>query len=54
MLVFASVPVMLIGLRICWGVLTLPPGPAYNRLLALGGLQLVLFAGVFHMAATAR
>jgi len=53
MLIFASVPVMLIGLRICWGVFTLPPGPAYNRLLALGGLQLVLFAGVFHLAASA-
>jgi 1,4-dihydroxy-2-naphthoate octaprenyltransferase len=54
MLVFASIPVMLIGLRICWGVFTLPPGPACNRLLALGGLQLVLFAGVFHLAAGAR
>ena len=51
MLVFASVPVMLIGMRIIWGVLTLPPGPGFNRLLALGGLQLVLFAGVFHLAA---
>jgi 1,4-dihydroxy-2-naphthoate polyprenyltransferase len=53
MLICASLPVMLIGLRICWGVFTLPPGPAFNRLLALGGLQLVLFAGVFHIAALA-
>ena len=53
MLIFASLPVLLIGLRICWGVFTLPPGPAFNRLLALGGLQLVLFAGVFHLAASA-
>lgn len=53
MLVLASLPVMLIGLRICWGVFTLPPGPAFNRLLALGGLQLVLFAGVYHLAAVA-
>jgi 1,4-dihydroxy-2-naphthoate octaprenyltransferase len=53
MLVFASLPVLLIGMRICWGVFTLPPGPAFNRLLALGGLQLVLFAGVFHIAAAA-
>ena len=53
MLIFASLPVMLIGMRICWGVFTLPAGPAFNRLLALGGLQLVLFAGVFHLAASA-
>lgn len=54
MLVFASLPVLLIGLRIIWGVLTLPPGPAFNRLLALGGLQLILFAAVFHVAAMFR
>lgn len=53
MLIFASLPVLIIGMRICWGVFTLPPGPAFNRLLALGGLQLVLFAGVFHLAASA-
>jgi 1,4-dihydroxy-2-naphthoate polyprenyltransferase len=53
MLIFASLPVLLIGLRICWGVFTLPPGPAFNRLLALGGLQLMLFAGIFHLAASA-
>ena len=46
----ASVPVILIGLPIIHGVLTLPPGPACNRLLALGGLQLLLFAAVFHAA----
>jgi 1,4-dihydroxy-2-naphthoate octaprenyltransferase len=50
-LVFASLPVLLIGMRIIWGVLTQPPGPAFNKLLALGGLQLVLFAVVFHIAA---
>ena len=50
-LMIASLPVLLIGMRICWGVFTLPPGPAFNRLLALAGLQLVLFAGVFHLAA---
>jgi hypothetical protein len=32
-------------------VFTLPPGPGFNRLLALGGVQLVLFAAVFHFAA---
>ncbi len=50
-LVFASLPVLLIGMRIIWGVFTLPPGPGFNRLLALGGVQLVLFAVVFHLAA---
>jgi hypothetical protein len=32
-------------------VATLPPGPAFNRLLALAGLQLLLFAAAFHVAA---
>ncbi len=50
-LIFASIPVLLTGMRIVWGVFTLPPGPGFNRLLALGGLQLVLFAVVFHVAA---
>ncbi len=50
-LVFASLPVLLIGMRIIWGVFTLPPGPGFNRLLALGGVQLVLFVVVFHIAA---
>lgn len=52
MLAAASLPVLLIGLRIIWGVFTLPPGPAFNRLLALAGVQLILFAVVFHTAAT--
>ncbi len=47
----ASLPVLVIGLRIIWGVFTLPPGPGFNRLLALGGVQLILFAAVFHLAA---
>ena len=51
-LIAASLPVLLIGLRIIWGVFTLPPGPGFNRLLALGGVQLILFAAVFHFAAT--
>jgi 1,4-dihydroxy-2-naphthoate polyprenyltransferase len=50
-LVFASAPVFLLGMRILWGVMTLPPGRAFNRLLALGGVQLLLFAGVFHAVA---
>jgi len=32
-------------------VRTQPPGPAYNRLLALGGVLLLVFAGAFHVAA---
>lgn len=52
MLMFSSIPVFMLGARIIWGVLTLPPGPAFNRLLALAGLQLILFAALFHFAAT--
>ncbi len=44
----ASIPVFALGMRIIWGVLTLPAGKAMNRLLAIGALQLVLFAAVFH------
>ncbi len=47
----AGAPVFLLGLRIIWGVLTFPPGPAFNRLLALGGVQLIFFAAAFHLAA---
>jgi 1,4-dihydroxy-2-naphthoate octaprenyltransferase len=50
-LAIAGAPVFLLGLRIIWGVLTFPPGPAFNRLLALGGLQLITFAACFHFAA---
>ncbi|MFU8893163.1 MAG: 1,4-dihydroxy-2-naphthoate octaprenyltransferase [Luteolibacter sp.] len=50
----ASVPVFLIGLRILWGLLTMPPGPAMNRLLALGAAQLVFFAAAFHIIAVMR
>ena len=44
----ASLPVFVLGMRIIWGVLTLPADARMNRLLALGALELVLFAGVFH------
>lgn len=50
-LMLASLPVLLLGMRIIWGVFTLPPGPGFNKLLALGGVQLILFAAVFHLAA---
>jgi 1,4-dihydroxy-2-naphthoate polyprenyltransferase len=51
-LAIAGAPVFLLGLRILWGVMTFPPGPAFNRLLALGGIQLIIFAAAFHVAAT--
>jgi len=50
-LAIASAPVFLLGLRILFGVMTLPPGPAFNRMLALGGVQLLMFATAFHVAA---
>ena len=49
--VLAGVPVVLSGVPIIWGVERLPPGPAFNRLLALGGVQLLLFAAAFHLSA---
>jgi 1,4-dihydroxy-2-naphthoate octaprenyltransferase len=48
-LAIAGASVFLIGLRIIWGVMVSPPGPAFNRLLALGGIQLILFAALFHI-----
>lgn len=50
-LAIASAPVFLLGLRVLWGVMTQPPGPAFNRLLALAGVQLLMFAALFHVAA---
>ncbi|MEO7100317.1 MAG: 1,4-dihydroxy-2-naphthoate octaprenyltransferase [Luteolibacter sp.] len=50
-LAVAGAPVFLLGLRIMWGVMTFPPGPAFNRLLALGGIQLIIFAAAYHVAA---
>ncbi len=49
--VLAGVPVVLSGVPIIWGVERLAPGPAFNRLLALGGVQLLLFAAAFHLSA---
>lgn len=53
-LAIAGAPVLLLGLRIIWGVMTFPPGPAFNRLLALAGIQLILFAALFHVAAVIK
>lgn len=47
----ASAPVFGLGLRIVWGIMTTEPGPGYNRLLALAGVQLILFAAAFHVVA---
>jgi 1,4-dihydroxy-2-naphthoate polyprenyltransferase len=52
MLLLAGLPVLVLGMRVIWGVLTQPPGPAFNRLLALAGAQLVLFAALFHLMAS--
>jgi 1,4-dihydroxy-2-naphthoate octaprenyltransferase len=52
-LALAGAPVFLLGMRIIWGVLTLPPS-RFNRLLAMSALQLILFAAVFHVAATLK
>ncbi len=50
-LLVASLPVMAVGMRILWGVLTQAPS-TFNRLLALAGLQLLLFAICFHVLAS--
>lgn len=51
LLVLAILPVMTIGLRLSWGALREPEGPGMNRMLALAALQLVAFAGLFHVFA---
>ncbi len=43
-LIVHAVPLLVIGLIITVLVFRNPPGPVYNRFLALGALQLVLFA----------
>ncbi len=52
-LTVAGLPVVALGARIFHGVRHEPPGPAFNRLLAMGGVLLLLFAVVFHVAALA-
>lgn len=48
-LAWACLPAAVIGLRILYGIWHLPPGPAYNRLLSLAGLQLFVFAATYHL-----
>ena len=50
-LFLATLPLWTLGLRITWGALALDEGPAMNRLLAMAGVQLVAFAGMFHLVA---
>jgi len=48
----ATLPLWTLGLRISWGALSVDEGPGMNRLLAMAALQLVAFAGLFHVMAT--
>jgi 1,4-dihydroxy-2-naphthoate octaprenyltransferase len=50
-LVLATLPLWTLGLRILWGAFTMPEGKEMNRLLAMAALQLVAFAGLFHLFA---
>jgi 1,4-dihydroxy-2-naphthoate octaprenyltransferase len=50
-LVLATLPLWTLGLRILWGAFTIPEGKEMNRLLAMAALQLVAFAGLFHLFA---
>ncbi|WP_265594777.1 1,4-dihydroxy-2-naphthoate octaprenyltransferase [Haloferula sp. BvORR071] len=50
-LVMAVLPLLTLGLRIIWDVFTMEEGPGMNKLLALSALQLVAFAGLFHVLA---
>lgn len=50
-LTLAAVPLLTLGMFLLFRVFTEPAGKGMNRLLALGGLLLVLFAGCFHLAA---
>jgi 1,4-dihydroxy-2-naphthoate octaprenyltransferase len=47
----AGVVSLVPGLWILWKVVTLPPGPQFNQLLALGGAQLLAFAVLFSLFA---
>jgi hypothetical protein len=52
MFAMASAPVLLLGLPLLLKIITTAPGPGYNKLLALAAFMLVVFAAVFHYAAT--
>lgn len=48
-LVMASVPLLTLGMYLSFRVFTQPADRGMNRLLALGGVQLILFAACFHI-----
>lgn len=48
MMLASAVPAVL-GSRIIWGVITEPPSKRFNHLLALSGIQLVLFGSVIQL-----
>jgi len=50
-LALATVPIWLLGGWLSWAVLTRADGRELNRWLALGGVQLILFAAAFHLVA---
>lgn len=50
-LAVATLPLWTLGLRISFGALSMDEGAGMNRLLAMAGLQLVAFAGLFHLVA---
>ncbi len=50
-LFLATLPLWTLGLRISWGALAMDEGPEMNRLLAMAGIQLLAFAGLFHLVA---
>ncbi len=45
-------PYLLLGTLISKGIMSNPPGKLYNKYLALGGLQLIVFGVLFHLGAT--
>lgn len=47
-LFLATLPLWTLGMRISWGALAMDEGPEMNRLLAMAGVQLLLFALLFH------
>ncbi len=51
--VLATLPMWTLGLGLGWGALTAPAGRGMNRLLALGGVQLLLFGALFHLLGNA-
>ena len=52
LLTLSVLPLLILGMRLSWSALTEPEGPRMNRMLAVSALQLVAFAGMFHLLAT--